>query len=167
MRNMPSMWGVEPMKRSGIWAGGASILVAALLGLLSIGAPQAALAQVGEADAQSPAEGDEIFFDEASWRALVEGKTLYYRLPDGLVGREYYPPGGGDRVVFEYAGNGRCFEGSWSATDGLFCFQYDGEHCFRHLKRGDHIYARQMDGVDQKVVQISSEPLSCAKGLTS
>ena len=109
---------------------------------------------------------EEIFFDEASWRALVEGKTLYYRTPTGVVGREYYPPGG-NRAVFEYAGDGACFEGTWNVVGNLFCFNYDSRHCFRHLSRDGVIYARQMDGVDQRVFRITDEPLSCAKGLTS
>ena len=133
-------------------------------------APQLAPLDDGVLDdrpAKPPApRGGEVFFDEDSWRALVEGKTLYYRTSEGLVGREYYPPGG-NRAVFEYAGDGACFEGSWNYASGLFCFFYDTKHCFRRLERGGDIFARQMDGVDQKVIKITSEPLSCAKGLTS
>lgn len=122
-----------------------------------------------ELESGAPASADpnaEIFFTGDAWRALVTGKTLYYATSEGLVGREYYPPGG-QRAVFEYAGDRSCFEGSWREADGVFCFNYDGEHCFFHLRRGDMIIARQMNGVDQQVVKITEETLSCAAGLTS
>lgn len=129
---------------------------------------QAAPASPAPTPAPPPPETaeDEIFFSAEAWRALVAGKTLYYSTAEGLVGREYYPPGG-QRAIFEYAADRSCFEGSWREVDGVFCFNYDGEHCFFHLRRGDQIIARQMNGVDQTVVRITDEKLTCAAGLTS
>ncbi|MEM9725099.1 MAG: hypothetical protein AAF909_06535 [Pseudomonadota bacterium] len=107
-------------------------------------------------------DGEEIEFTEDSWRALVEGKTLYYQIDADTVGREYYIPGT-NRAVFEYAGGGpdRCFEGVWTVVNGWFCFEYDATHCFRHLERDGEIYARQTNGVDQRVFKKTEERLSC------
>lgn len=115
---------------------------------------------------QEGLSAEEKFFTEETWRALVEGKTLYYMTPFGMMGREYYPPGG-NRAVFEYDVDKRCFDGSWSEQNGLFCFNYDGQHCFEHLKRGDDIIAREVDGDEQIVIRITDEVLSCSDDLLS
>ena len=157
---------------------GAAMSVALLLGAAALAKPQEVSPQPPAIDATPNAEGNlvapdeatpggaEVFFNAETWRALVEGKTLYYQTPQGMVGREYYPPGS-NRAVFEYAGDNSCFEGSWTEQDGKFCFNYDGTHCFYHLMRDGEIFARQMDGVDQKVIKITKEPFTCGAELTS
>jgi hypothetical protein len=108
--------------------------------------------------------GLEVHFDAASWRAYVEGKTLYYSTPSGILGREYYPVGG-DKAVYIYF-DGRCFDGEWAVeADGLFCFQYDGAHCFEHFERDGKVIARETDGDEQVVVRVTDEVLSCAPDL--
>lgn len=106
----------------------------------------------------------EYFYGESDWRAYAEGYTLYYRnyadgQVGGLVGREYYAPGG-DRVIFVYF-DGRCFDGSWSENAGVFCFQYDGTHCFEHIAREGQVFARELDGDEQIVTRRTNEVLSC------
>lgn len=109
---------------------------------------------------------DEKLFSEEEWRAYAAGKTLYYSLPQGFVGREYYPPSG-DRVVFEYF-DGTCFDGTWSFEDQQFCFNYDGRFCFNHLERDGRVYARDIrDGSEQIVTQVTNEILSCAPAAVS
>lgn len=110
-------------------------------------------------------------FTETEWRALVEGKTLYYETsrgyPDGfgLMGKEYYVPNS-NKVVFVYA-NGDCYEGTWDVEDDVFCFNYDARHCFKQFDRDGQWVVQEMDGREQVVVKITNEVLSCAPGLTS
>lgn len=103
--------------------------------------------------------------EEADWRALVSGKTLYYSTPAGLVGREYYPPNS-DRAIFIYH-DGQCFDGTWREENGIYCFLYNGEHCFQHLRQGERIFVRELDGDTQDVVRITDEVLSCDPDLFS
>lgn len=142
--------------------------VAAAILLSFAAAPVASRAEPTE----KAASGEEVFFDAASWRALVEGKTVYYEDSNGPIGREYFPPGG-NRAFFEHAGGNFCLEGTWSEKDGVFCFEYDRQHCFYHLEKGGEIYARLSDFLlqkgneDQRVAKIVTEPFTCQKGLTS
>lgn len=114
----------------------------------------------------APRAAGEVFFNEESWRALVEGKTLYYELPGGPVGREYYVPGG-NRVLFEYAGGAACFDGRWTEENNVFCFEYDGTHCFFHLRKNGEVIARELNGADQVVTRVVVEPFSCEQDLVS
>lgn len=105
-----------------------------------------------------PRPGEKMF-DADTWRAFAEGKTLYYSTPAGILGREYYPPGG-DRVIYIYF-DGRCFDGTWFVEADRFCFDYDGLHCFEHIERDGVIIAREEDGDEQEVVRRTDEVLSC------
>lgn len=122
-------------------------------------------AEVASPAGPPPTVGGEVYFDAESWRALVEGKTLTYRASGGLMGREYYVPNS-NRVVFVYF-DGRCYDGSWTETDGVFCFAYDGEFCFHHLRRGGKLIAREMNGAEQIVTSITDETLACTPDLIS
>lgn len=102
---------------------------------------------------------------EAEWRALVSGKTLYYSTVSGFMGREYYPPNS-NRSIFEYF-DGTCFDGSWSQADGIYCFIYGDTHCFEHLRQGERIFVRELDGDEQDVFRITDEVLSCEPELLS
>lgn len=110
-------------------------------------------------------------FTGPEWRALVEGKTLYYETsrgyPEGfgLMGKEYYVPNS-NKVVFVYA-NGDCYEGTWEVRDQIFCYNYDRRHCFRQFDRDGRWVVQEMDGREQVVVKVTNEVLSCAPGLTS
>lgn len=121
----------------------------------------------GDPDARDQARSDdaEYYYGESDWRAYAEGYTLYYSTyadgaVGGLVGREYYVPGG-DRVIFVYF-DGRCFDGRWSENAGMFCFEYDGTHCFEHIARQGQVFARELDGDLQIVIRRTDEVLSCA-----
>lgn len=146
----------ETRMRSAGWA-----FIGAAAGLCGA----AALAQNAESPADAATQGVEQFYDAESWRALVSGKTLTYQVEWGVMGREWYDPGG-DRVVYVYF-DGRCYDGSWREKDGVFCFRYDGEHCFRHLMRDGKLIAREMDGDEQVVTKITDERLSCTPDYTS
>ncbi|MEO1331678.1 MAG: hypothetical protein AAFW46_18685, partial [Pseudomonadota bacterium] len=121
--------------------------------------------------APDEAASQERPFDGASWRARVEGKTLYYETrkgyPEnyGLMGKEYYVPNS-NKVVFVYA-DGDCYEGTWDYADQIFCFNYDDRHCFRQFERDGEWIVQERDGREQAVVKITSEVLSCQPGLVS
>lgn len=136
------------------------------LGLLSTGFGAAPAAAQTITLPQAPAATEPVqSFTEAEWRALVSGKTLYYDTPWGFMGREYYVPNS-NRAVFVYY-DGRCYDGTWSQDAGLFCFLYDGRHCFEHLREGARIFVRELDGDEQDVVRITDEVLSCEPQLLS
>lgn len=118
-----------------------------------------------QAQGAGPAVSGEADISLEDWRALSSGKTLYYYTSRGLLGREYFVPGG-DRAVFIYF-DGQCFDGSWSWNDGLYCFEYDARHCFRHLRRGERLFVRDLDGDEQDILEITDEVLSCEPELLS
>ncbi|MEO0717778.1 MAG: hypothetical protein AAFZ06_02760 [Pseudomonadota bacterium] len=134
----------------------------ALLAAVAVASPAA-----GENQAPAPREHvEEIHFSGPEWFALVEGKTLYYKnMSGGFVGREYYVPGS-RKAVFIYF-DGSCYEGSWSESDGVFQFRYDGDFYFRHIERGGVLIAAEVDGPEQVVVDITNEVLSCDRDLSS
>ncbi len=103
--------------------------------------------------------------DADEWREMMSGKTLTYESSAGLIGREYYVPGG-DRVIFVYY-DGRCFDGHWLHDSGFYCFEYDGFYCFQHFRRDGQIMVREQDGGEQRVTDISDEILSCKPDLLS
>lgn len=108
---------------------------------------------------------DGELIEEPDWREIVSGKTLTYESAAGLIGREYYVPGG-DRVIFVYY-DGRCFDGRWIYENGYYCFEYDGFYCFQHFRRDGQIMVREQDGGEQRVTSITSEILSCEPQLLS
>ena len=103
--------------------------------------------------------------DADEWREMMSGKTLTYESSAGLIGREYYVPGG-DRVIFVYY-DGRCFDGHWLHDSGFYCFEYDGFYCFQHFRRDGQIMVREQDGGEQRVTDISDEILYCKPDLLS
>lgn len=146
----------------------AALIAAAALAAAAHAQSQAPSNEAPAAETPTPPDPgayDRTFQDAESWRARVAGKTLYYYYDSGLVGREYYPPSG-DRVVFQYA-DSTCFEGTWTAREGVFCFRYDGVHCFTHHERDGQLIAREVDGDEQTVREITDEVLSCAPELSS
>lgn len=93
----------------------------------------AALAQ--PASAQPP-------MDAETFDRLTRGKTLFYSV-DGLVyGAEQYL--GGNRVIWSFL-DGECTEGSWYASDGMICFEYDNwsqTQCWSFTSDGDGLNAQ-------------------------
>lgn len=121
----------------------------------------------GTAVAQSDDEArGAIPFDE--FRALADGKTLYFQLLDGRFwGREYYVPGT-QESVFVFA-DGECFEGYWTYRDQVYCYHYrDQPSCWRHFWLDGAIAVESGDGLRQVVAKIAeNEPLSCKPELLS
>lgn len=144
-----------------------SVLLGVLVGAAGPAFGQAATPEPtpGPAPERTPVDPELDYFTEAEWRALATGKTLTYMTPFGLMGREYYIPGGNE-VVFVYF-DGRCFQGTWFKQDDVYCFEYDGLHCFEHFQRGEDIIAREMDGDEQIVTEITDEVLTCEPELLS
>lgn len=121
----------------------------------------------GTAVAQSDGEATGLIpFDE--FRALADGKTLYFQLMDGRFwGREYYVPGT-QESVFVFA-DGECFEGYWTYRDEIYCYHYrEQPSCWRHFWLDGSIAVESGDGLRQVVAKITeNEPLSCKPELLS
>lgn len=154
---------------------------ARLLGLLALTAatgsaawsPSAANAQAVGADeplAVEPYAGPQRQMFEPEWRERFVGRTVYYEMSRGyptgagLMGKEYYVPNS-NKVVFVY-NNGECFEGTYDVSDGVFCFNYDDRHCFRHYERDGQWIVVELDGREQIVASVTDEVLSCTPDLT-
>ena len=118
--------------------------------------------------AATTATAQEAAIGPDAWRALTEGKTLYYYKDGELYGREYFGPG--DRVVFRFP-NGACTEGAWAYAEEKFCFAYAGQlHCFSHWMRDGEIVVRSIDDPEeeQTVEKIAdNEPLTCDEAVDS
>lgn len=157
------------------------LLIALALGFGWAGAPSPAAAQstVPPVEEESPGDAPALsdppaylepipaadLIGEQEWREIASGKTLRYESAAGLVGHEYYVPGG-NRVIFVYF-DGRCFDGQWAYVDGYYCFEYDGFYCFEHFHRDGEIMVRERDGGEQRVAGITDEILSCEPQLLS
>lgn len=105
------------------------------------------------------------------WRALVAGRTVWYRIGPDLWGRERYAVGA-DRVVFQFA-DGECVEGGWTYEAPWYCFDFQGAltgagpHCFRHLRHDSGLWVLSLAGEAQAVVKIDATPLSCGPDVVS
>ena len=103
-----------------------------------------------------------------NWRALTDGRTVWYYFPEGLWGREAYRGLGGAEaegaVVFEHR-SGACLSGDWRylAEAELYCFDFqDGRtHCFRHLRWQERLFAVSLSGDVQEVKRIDGAALTC------
>ena len=140
------------------------------LALLMLLAPPAA---AEETPADPPADLAESGEDIApeDWRALVEGRTVWYRIGPDLWGRERYAVGA-DRVIFQFA-DGRCVEGAWTYAEPWYCFDFGdampggAPHCFRHLRHDDGLWVLSVTGEPQAVERIDSTPLGCGPDVVS
>ncbi len=104
-----------------------------------------------------------------AFKAMTDGKTLYFELVDGqLWGREFYVPGS-NRTVFKNALTDECLEGHYTREGDRFCYHYrDQPSCWLTFYEDDQIVVEAEDGQRQWVRKIvSNEPLSCADGLLS
>ncbi|MEO0681815.1 MAG: hypothetical protein AAF192_15530 [Pseudomonadota bacterium] len=150
----------------------AAALAAALLPAPGAGSP-------GEAEEARPSgplltltlmlEGQDIAPE--AWRAMTEGRTVWYRMDDEIWGRELYWPGG-NRVTFQFA-DGRCLDAEWTFADRWYCFDFGGAlgheaaHCFRHLRHDGSLWALSAGGTPQAVDRIDETPLSCGPDVAS
>ena len=136
-----------------------SVFVAAVL----VGGPALAASEP-EAPPESPTQAEVIGIEE--WRALTEGRTVWYTLRGRPWGREHFHKGR-DQATF-MTPQGECMTAPWTYQDGVFCFAYGGMHCFRHLRRDGEIFAAPLDGGEaQKIERIDDTPVSCEPPLSS
>lgn len=152
-----------------------SLLAAALVCLVGVGdaAAQSAASpdivpSADTPDAVAPSQGGVRAIPFAEFRALTDGKTLYFELEDGrLWGREYYIPGTQDSI-FVFA-DGECFEGYWTYDETYYCYHYrENPSCWLHYWEGDQIKVESRSGMRQVVGKIvDREPLSCEPELLS
>jgi hypothetical protein len=103
---------------------------------------------------------------QEEWRALTEGRTVWYFARDGLWGRELYrrpdADASGGIVTFEHR-DGLCLDARWTHNAGLYCFDF-GEgppHCFRHLRWEGRLFAISLSGDVQEVKRIDNSGVSC------
>lgn len=151
-------------------------LTTAICALLLAGAAQAgdparpAVATLSPVDAPLPSrdlvlEGG-VPVPPAEWRALTEGRTVWYFARDGLWGRELYRLGDaapdGGFVTFEHRG-GECLDARWRYEAGLYCFDFGAgpAHCFRHMRWQDRLFAISTSGDVQEVKRIDRSGVSC------
>lgn len=110
------------------------------------------------------AETETIGLDE--WRALTEGRTVWYTLRGQLWGMEHFHKGR-DEATF-MTPQGECMTAPWAYQDGVFCFAYGGLHCFRHVRRNGALFAVPVAGGDeQRIKRIDDTPVSCEPPLSS
>ena len=102
-----------------------------------------------------------------AWRALTQGRTVWYFASDGYWGREVYLDKA-NGVTFEHR-DGDCMDGDWRFAEGLYCFDFrdGGDHCFRHMRWQDRTFAVSISGDVQEVRRIDSAPLTCGAMPTS
>lgn len=132
----------------------------------SITPPQLADTPAADADIDRATSLQTIPF--AEFRAMTDGKTVYFELEDGEPwGREYYIPGTQDSI-FVFA-DGECFEGHWTYDSSYYCYHYrDQPSCWLHFWEGDTIKVESRSGMRQVVGKIvEREPLSCEPELLS
>lgn len=121
--------------------------------------------------ASSPVSSDELLpGDEpvplAEWRALTEGRTVWYAIDGEHWGREYFHPDR-DSATF-MTRDGACVTAPWAHAEGLYCFYYTGMECFRHVRRDGRLVILPLSGGGaQEVERIDDAPLSCEPPLSS
>ncbi len=131
---------------------------AALTSCLAAAASTAAsAAELEPGDAPIPLE---------EWRAMTEGRTVWYSLNGVHWGKEYFHPGG--QTATFVGAEGLCATAPWVFADDLYCFSYTGLDCFRHVRRDGVLMALPLsDGAAQTIERITAEPLSCEPPLSS
>ena len=97
----------------------------------------AALILLAGATAAADLQPGDAPIPEAEWRAMTDGRTVWYSLNGMHWGKEYFHPGS-DTATFVGV-NGLCATAPWVHVDGLYCFSYTGLDCFRHVRRGEAI----------------------------
>ncbi len=100
----------------------------------------------------------------SQFKAVAEGKTLYFATPSGPYGAEQYLKG--QRSIWRY-GDGSCTHGVWYAKKDMICFRYEDEtteQCWRIFDGPGGLVARA-DGAGPgdglRVVKRSPAPLIC------
>lgn len=96
----------------------------------------------------------------SEWRQMTEGRTVHYTLDGRRWGSEHFHPGGISATFV--AADGQCVTAPWTYAKGVYCFSYSGMDCFRHVRRGEGLFAIPLGGgLEQEIVAITAEPLSC------
>ncbi|TVQ52673.1 MAG: hypothetical protein EA355_14705 [Rhodobacteraceae bacterium] len=137
------------------------LLPAALIAAAAVVSPAGVLAT---SDPEVQTEEEVIGLDE--WRAMTEGRTVWYSLRGRHWGKEHFHRGR-DEATF-MTPQGECMTAPWMHNDGVFCFAYGGLHCFRHVRRDGELFAiPTAGGEEQRIVRIDDTPLSCEAPLSS
>ena len=136
------------------------------LAALLLAAP--ALAQPAPSARTLAEEGEDIPY--AEWRAMTEGRTVWYLIEGDVWGRESYRAGS-DALVFQFP-DGQCLPATWSHRDPWFCFDFqdalpDPLHCFRHLRWEGGIWVLGDMGAVQQVDRIDASPVACGPNVSS
>ena len=120
------------------------------------------------AEALDPAED----IPPQEWREMVVGHSVTYNIGGAFWAHEAYDPAS-NAVVIRMA-DGTCLEGTWSWSEGEYCFAWRGEgtSCFRHVRRdGEILIIPMVDGLPsgqvQTVAGVTDLPVSCGSGLAS
>ncbi|MCI4662878.1 MAG: hypothetical protein MRY63_13790 [Neomegalonema sp.] len=96
------------------------------------------------------------------FQALVDGKTLYFTLPNGSFwAREWYEPGSNRTVI--QMNSGECIEGHWELHGNRYCYFYrEQPSCWLTHYEADRLKVVSRTGSVQYVDKITdNEPLSC------
>ncbi|MGL4236262.1 MAG: hypothetical protein ACRCSW_09335 [Tabrizicola sp.] len=115
-----------------------------------------------------PAMAQERPLSGAEFGALVEGKTMDTFDLDGLFGVETFLPG---RKTL-WRDSERCLKGTWTETDGMICYTYEGDagpFCSTFYDRGDWIigFRGGVWGSDPIMLYPSRDVVTCEDFLGS
>lgn len=128
--------------------------------------PRFVLAALIAAPAFASAASAEEPIPPEEWREMTLGRTVWYSLDGAPWGREHFHLDG--RTATFVTHDGQCMTAPWAWSDGLYCFAYDGLHCFRHVRRDGAMLAVPESGEPAQVIEkITDEPLSCGPSLSS
>lgn len=114
-------------------------------------------------------EGEDLSAEQ--WRALTDGRTVWYRIDGKVWGRESYRAAPG-HVTFQFP-DGECIEADWSWSEPWFCFDFGQAlgggppHCFRHVRYEGRLWALSRSGEPQAIEKIDATPLTCGVEPTS
>ena len=95
------------------------------------------------------------------WRALTEGRVVWYSLGGEHWGREYFHRGRSSATFVSRDGD--CMTAPWVEADGIYCFAYSGMDCFRHVRRDGQLMVLPLGGGQPQTIEKITDdgPLSC------
>ena len=101
------------------------------------------------------------------WRALTDGRTVWYLIDGAVWGRESYRGAPGE-VTFQFP-DGECLPATWTWQAPWFCFDFGSAlngaapHCFRHIRYQGQLWAVSRGGAPQAIERIDQSPIVCGK----
>jgi hypothetical protein len=88
----------------------------------------------------APALAEQKWLSAEDFEAQVTGRaTQVFNQGGGLFGTEYFLPK--RRVIWQLAGETRCYPGVWAVQDRQICFRYEGGfgNCYRYYLDADKL----------------------------